>query len=190
MPSLTASNRPPAAPNLRGVPRLRSHAVTPWVARLSAVCVWGVAGFVTAYGVLAWLGRSQPVALPAAPWVAPEIDSQAVARALGALPVVNDPVAPQPDASGRYTLMGVVAEGHASGAAHSRRQAGGVALIATDGQRARPYAVGAQLEGRWVVHAVTQRTVVLRPTGVQVPTGAAAYEGSVPGTITLAVPKP
>lgn len=113
-----------------------------------------------------------------------------MARALGALPVVSGPTAPPPDASGRYALLGVVAEGNtSSGTAQVRRQAGGVALIATDGQRARTYAVGAQLDGRWVVHAVTPRTVVLRPAGTQVPT-AAGPDDSVPGAITLVVSKP
>lgn len=146
-----------------------------------------MAGFVTAYWVLAWMGQGAPTALPAQPWAAPEVDSQAVARALGAQPVVSGPAVPPPDASGRYALLGVVAEG--AGASQARRSHGGVALIATDGQRARPYAVGAPVDGRWVVHSVTNRSVVLRPMGVSEPAGGQQSPENV-GAITLVLPKP
>ena len=169
-------------------PRLRSFGPAQWAARLSAVSVWGVAGFVTAYWVLAWVGQGAPTVLPAQPWMAPEVDSQAVARALGALPVVSGPVAPPPDASGRYVLLGVVAEGGGVSSAH--RSHGGVALIATDGQRARPYAVGATVDGRWVVQAVANRTVVLRPMGVSEPVGVPQTPENAPGAITLVLPQP
>lgn len=155
-----------------------------WPARLSALLVWAAAGFVAAYGVLGWLGQSPSTVLPAPPWVVPEVDSQAVARALGAVPVVSGPVAPVPDASGRYALVGVVAQGGVA-AQQTRQPHGGVALVAIDGQRARPYAVGAELDGRWVVDEVTRRTVVLRPVAAGGPAG-----GPVPGTITLTLPKP
>lgn len=150
--------------------------------------LWGVAGFVTAYWILAWVGQGTPTVLPAQPWTAPEVDSQAVARALGAQPVVSGPVTPPPDASGRYALVGVVAEG--GGASSARRSHGGVALIATDGQRARPYAVGATVDGRWVVHSVTNRTVVLRPMEGQELAGNQTTPENAPGAITLVLPKP
>lgn len=133
------------------------------------------------------MGQGASTALPPQPWAAPEVDSQAVARALGAVPVVSGPVAPQPDASGRYVLLGVVAEG--GGIPSARRSHGGVALIATDGQRARPYAVGATVDGRWVVQAVTNRTVVLQPMGAA-PAGKQTTPDNAPGTITLVLPKP
>lgn len=159
-----------------------------WAARLSAVLIWGVAGFVTAYWVLAWIGQGAPTALPTQPWVALEVDSQAVARALGAQPVVSVPVAQSPDAGGRYALVGVVAEGGCASSA--RRSPGGVALIATDGQRARPYSVGATVDGRWKVQSVTNFTVVLRPMGVGIPAGNPQTTENVPGAITLVLPKP
>ncbi len=111
-----------------------------------------------------------------------------MARALGALPVVSGPLVPPPDASGRYALVGVVAEG--GSASQARRSHSGVALIATDGQRAKPYVVGAPVDGRWVVHSVTNRTVVLRPMGVSEAAGGQQTPENVSGAITLAVPKP
>jgi hypothetical protein len=182
--------RQPAALVGARAPRLRTQGVATWPARLSALLVWAAAGFVAAYGVLGWLGQTPATALPASPWVAPEADSQAVARALGAVPVVSGPAAPVPDASGRYALVGVVAQGGTS-AQQARQPHGGVALIATDGQRARPYAVGAQLDGRWVVHDVTRRSVVLRPLGAGSPeAGGEAQPNEGSGAITLVLPKP
>lgn len=167
--------------------RLRPHKSVHWVASVSAVLTWAVAGFVVAYWVLRWVGQSPPVALPL-PMSAPlDIDSQAVARALGAVPVVAGPAAPQPDASGRYLLMGVVADGGQSVAGQSHRVQTGVALIAIDGQRARPYAVGAQVDGRWVVHQVTRRNVVLRPVGVNGAADGAVGTDPLAGSLTLAM---
>lgn len=168
-------------------PRVRQHGPAHWAARLSAVLIWGAAGFVTAYWVVAWVGQGTPTALPAQPWVPPEVDSQAAARALGAQPVDSGPLATPSDASGRYALMGVVADGRE---AQSRRSHSGVALIATDGQRARPYAVGAQVDGRWVVHSVAKRAVVLLPVGATEPAGDQATPENAPGAITLVLPKP
>ena len=90
---------------------MRPAGDAPWAARLSALLVWAVAGYVTAHWVLTWAARGEPTALPPAPWVASDVDTQAVARALGAVPVVAGPVTPTPDATGRYALVGVVAEG-------------------------------------------------------------------------------
>ncbi len=72
----------------------------------------------------------------------------------------------------------------------TRQPHGGVALIATDGQRARPYAVGAQFDGRWVVHEVTRRSVVLRPLGSGSPAAGGAVADEASGAITLVLPKP
>lgn len=88
----------------------------------------------------------------------PQADPQAVIRALGgAEPTAHVMAAAAPDIAARYQLVGVVAEKGGTGSG------GGVALIATDGQRPLPYAVGTRVDGRWVVHQVTSQTVVLRP---------------------------
>ena len=152
-----------------------------WLARLSAVVVWAAVGFGVAWGVLRWVGQTPPVALPALPLSAPDVDTQAVARALGAVPVASGPVAlPAPDVQNRYALVGVVAEKPTGAVGNANRRSGGVALITVDAQRARPYAVGTVVDGRWVVHQVGQREVVLR-----------AADGRAEGaSLTLALPKP
>jgi general secretion pathway protein C len=75
----------------------------------------------------------------------------------------------------RYTLAGVMAVGRDG---HT-----GVALIATDGQKAKPYRVGADVDGRWRVQSVSARTVVLSP----LPSVVHA-ESQGPMTLTLPVP--
>lgn len=111
----------------------------------------------------------------------PQADPQAVIRALGggqaAAPVISTAA---PDMAARYQLVGVVAEKGGAGSG------GGVALIATDGQRPLPYAVGTRVDGRWVVHQVTSQTVVLRPFAAS--GGAQAADHS--GVLTLRLAKP
>lgn len=41
----------------------------------------------------------------------------------------------------------------------------GAALIAVDGKPAKPYRVGAVVDGQWVLSAVQPRRVVLAPQG-------------------------
>jgi len=87
------------------------------------------------------------------------VDPQAVARALGG---GNRPIAAASgqDTSGRnpYVLVGVVAD-----PAHS-----GAALISVDGKPAKPYRVGAVVDGSLVLQSVTGRKAVLTdgPKGV------------------------
>lgn len=80
------------------------------------------------------------------------VDPQAVARALGG---GNRPIAVAggQDTSGRnpYVLVGVVAN-----PAHS-----GAALISVDGKPAKPYRVGAVVDGSLVLQSVTARKAVL-----------------------------
>lgn len=188
MSLFNALSQPASSPTGR-VPRLRPRGAVQWPARLSAVLVWGVVGFVTAHWVLALMGQREHTALPVQPWVASEVDSQAVARALGAVPIASGPAAPLPDASGRYTLVGVVAEGGGTRLQSAPSQQG-VALIAIDGQRARPYAVGSLMDGRWVVLTVTSRAVVLRAADGREPAGASKASNDTPSVITLGLPRP
>jgi general secretion pathway protein C len=81
----------------------------------------------------------------------PAVDSQAVARALGAGPVAVSPTAEQPPPASRFTLLGVVADAYS----------GGVALISVDGKPARPFAVGAPVDGRLLLQSVTGRRAAL-----------------------------
>lgn len=126
-----------------------------WLPWLGGVLAWSLAGFSVAYWVLRWSAHTPAVALPvvaAAPAVA---DSQAVARALGAVRPAPGPAAALPVASAsRYVLTGVVAPVNPG--------AGGVALIAVEGQKPNPYRVGAVLDGRWRVQSIDRRAVQLQ----------------------------
>ena len=71
----------------------------------------------------------------------------AAARSLGAAPVV----AAAPTLASRFQLQGVMAGGPNAGAA----------LIAVDGKAAKPYRVGAELEGGLVLQSVQGRQAAL-----------------------------
>jgi len=139
-----------------------------WWPVLAAGLFWLVAGLSAGYWVLQAWGRTPVVPVAGAPLLGSEPDTALVARALG----VQGPVAVTSEATAapasRYSLLGVVAS------AGSSRQ--GAALIAVDDQPARPYRVGATLEGGLVLQSVGRTTVRLGPSL------------SGPGTVELAVP--
>ena len=120
---------------------------SPWGLRLATLALWALAGASVVY----WgLRLSAPAAGPAfAPPPAEPIaaDPQALARLLGATPVVATPSA-APAASSRFVLLGVLT-GTTSG--------GGAALIAIDGKPARPYRVGATVEPGLVLQSLGRR---------------------------------
>ena len=125
-----------------------------WRVRLATLALWALAGA----GALYWaLALAAPAAGPA-PGAAPpalRIDSQAVARLLGAGAAQPSIQQGAPAAPARLVLHGVLA-GSQSG--------GGAALIAIDGQPARPYRVGAVVEPGLVVQSLSRREVLLGPT--------------------------
>lgn len=136
-----------------------------WGTRLATLALAALAAASAMYWVLKWPAAPAPISAADSPPAAP-VDSAAVARALGggAAPVMNA-VAP---ASSRFSLAGVV-----SGGVHR-----GAALIAIDGKPAKPYRVGAVVDGQWVLSSVQPRRAVLAPQG-----GGAADAG-----ITLELP--
>jgi general secretion pathway protein C len=126
-----------------------------------AFLVWLMAGFSVAYWVLRWMGHSPVTPVPVAVPTEQPADAHAVARALGAQRV-SAPAAAVASAPSRYVLTGVVAPA-ATGRSSQGGERSGVALIAIEGQRPSPYRVGAVLDGRWRVHSVERRSVVLQP---------------------------
>ena len=74
-------------------------------------------------------------------------------------------VAAAPTLASRFQLQGVMAGGPNAGAA----------LIAVDGKAAKPYRVGAALEGGLVLQSVQRRSVRLAPSG-----NGQAFELSLP----------
>ncbi len=138
---------------------------SPWSVRLSTLALWALAA---ASAVFWGLRLSTPVSLPAAPASPAPVaapDVQAIARLLGA---VSSPPAPgaATTAGSRYALLGVLTD---------RDGTGGAALIAVAGQPAKPFRVGARVDGDLVLQALGPREARLGPSG------AAA-------TLTLALP--
>ena len=121
------------------------------VPAVAAGLLWLAAGLSTGYWVLHAVGRSPVTPLAVAPPPAIQVDSSAVARVLGAPPLVaSAPSAPAVTGT-QYNLLGVVASS----------ADGGAALIGVNGQPPRPYRVGASLEGGLVLQAVSRRSVRL-----------------------------
>jgi len=96
----------------------------------------------------------------------PVVDPQAVARALGGGVAVAAAPTTQAPAASRFALLGVVAD----------TSSGGAALIAVDGKPARPFAVGASVDGRLVLQSVTGRRATL------------AADRNGPAEVTLELP--
>ena len=137
-----------------------------WAPRLATLLLWALAGATAVYWGLK-LSASPAGTAPAAAAPEPVVtDTQALARLLGASPVLAAAEA-APSAASRFVLMGVLA-GTASG--------GGAALIAVDGKPAKPYRVGANVEPG----------LVLQSLG----TGAARLGASMDGATTLALEMP
>ena len=137
-----------------------------WAPRLATLLLWALAGATAVYWGLklsASPGGTAPAAAAPEPMVT---DTQALARLLGASPVLAAAEA-APSAASRFVLMGVLA-GTASG--------GGAALIAVDGKPAKPYRVGANVEPGLVLQSLGK--------------GAARLGASMDGATTLALEMP
>ena len=132
---------------------VRSASSKPWPALLAGA-LWLIAGLSAGYWVLQAWGRSPVTPVPALASAPPVVDVVLLARALGALPAAA-PVAEAASAAvSRFALQGVVAVGSARGAA----------LIAVDGQPARPFRLGAEVVAGLVLQAVTAQQVRLGAT--------------------------
>ncbi|KLR59752.1 MULTISPECIES: type II secretion system protein N [Diaphorobacter] len=137
-----------------------------WAPRLATLLLWALAGATAVYWGLK-LSASPGGTAPAAAAPEPVVtDTQALARLLGASPVLAAAEA-APSAASRFVLMGVLA-GTASG--------GGAALIAVDGKPAKPYRVGANVEPGLVLQSLGK--------------GAARLGASMDGATTLALEMP
>ncbi|WP_422843951.1 type II secretion system protein N [Acidovorax sp. M2(2025)] len=140
-----------------------------WGVRLGTLALWAAAGA----SVVFWgLRLSAPPAsgmVPVAPPAPLAPDAQALARLLGAAPAqaAAPSAAPVAPLASRFTLVGVLS---------GRNSGGGAALIAVDGQPAKPYRVGAVVAEGLVLQALGPRQAQL---------GAAA-DG--PANVTLDMP--
>ncbi|RZI92408.1 MAG: hypothetical protein EOP78_13725 [Variovorax sp.] len=129
----------------------QAYAPARWPAASSTVLLWGLAAASVIFWGMRLSAPSDLIAPPAVtggPIVAP--DSVALSRLLGGVPIeATVPVVPE--ASSRFALLGVVADGDRQGAA----------LIAVDGKAARPFRVGSKVGEGYVLQAVTTRAATL-----------------------------
>jgi general secretion pathway protein C len=142
-----------------------------WWSRLATTGVWLLLGLSATYWLLQWRSAQQatavraPVASTAAPVL--NLDAAELAKVLGATAAAPVASAPVVSASTRFNLVGVV------------RVAGrsSVAVIAVDGQAAKPYRVGSEVEPGFVLTSVGPKSADLAP------------EVGLPATMTLELPK-
>lgn len=123
------------------------------VLALSTALVWAAA----AYSLVGWVLRDNPIASGASGSIASEqvvtdtLDSQAVARALGAQVQVAQAA---PTLASRFQLVGVL-----NGDADT-----GVALISVDGKTAKPFRIGKSVAEGLVVQSTQAKRVQLGAT--------------------------
>jgi len=149
-------------------------------ARWFAFVVWAlVAGSAVFWGFKLFV--KAPAAPPHTQVVAPGAAMRGdLTRLFGPdAPLAAADAAPEPPASARFQLLGVVAP-------RSPKAGEGLALIAVDGRTARAYRVGAVVDGDNVLQSVRARGASLGPRGgeavlaLEIPLPAAAATGTLP----------
>ena len=143
---------------------MQTNAFQVWGIRLATLVLAALAALSATYWVLkSTHANSVSAVAPAAGFST--LDPLALARALGGGGVVA-PVGVPVAGNTPYVLVGVLADS----------QHGGAALIAVDGKAAKPYRVGAAVDGNLVLQSVVGRRAVL----------AASVDG--PAQVTLELP--
>ena len=122
-----------------------------WWLRIATFLLAALAAASATYWVLKWSAPAAPApaAAPAAS-AATQTDPQGVARLLGGGQVASAATVVDRTAS-RFKLTGVVASGSSNS----------YALIATDGQAAKPYRIGAAVSDALVLQSVAIRSAAL-----------------------------
>ncbi|HSO44411.1 MAG TPA: type II secretion system protein N [Rhodoferax sp.] len=141
-----------------------------WPARLSTFVLAALAAASMVFWGLRW---TEPPGTPrdSGDWSGQRpIDTARVAQLLGASasPVGDEVTAPVSNAAANYKLEGVIAQGRNSGR--------GSALIAIDGEKAKPYKVGDRLSDDLVLQSVSARGAALAPSS------------AAPATVQLELP--
>jgi general secretion pathway protein C len=137
-----------------------------WQSRAVTFLLAATAAASVAYWVLKWPAPNGTLRTTTAEPSAPPIDSAKVAQLLGANPVGASAPTPSVAAASRYKLIGVIAQGQQSGSA----------LIAIDGQPAKPYRVGDAVGDDLVLRSVKAKGATL----------GASKQGA--GSVTLELP--
>lgn len=142
---------------------MQTNAFQVWGTRLATLVLAALAALSGTYWALkSTHANSVSTAVPATSSAG--MDPQALAKALGGGGAVAS-AGVQAAPSTAYVLVGVLAD----------RQHGGAALISVDGKAAKPYRVGAAVDGGLVLQSVTGRRAVL----------AAGVDGPVQMTLEL-----
>lgn len=138
-------------------PRMVTNSLnSKWGLRLGTLALWAAAGASVVYWGLRLSGGGPSTVAPAVPVAALAPDAQALARLLGAVPAAGvAPAVVTASADSRFALIGVLS---------GRTSGGGAALIAIDGQPAKPYRVGAVVEPGLVLLSLGPRQAALGPT--------------------------
>jgi len=137
-------------------PRMVTNSLSSkWGPRFGTLVLWAAAGASVVYWGMRLSGAGPSTVAPPVPVAALAPDAQAMARLLGAAPAASvAPAAPAASVASRFALIGVLS-GRSSG--------GGAALIAVDGQPAKPYRVGTVVEPGLVLLSLGPRQAALGP---------------------------
>ena len=133
-----------------------TNSYSKWSVRSGTLALWAAAGASVVFWGLRLSAPSTSALAPAVSFAPVAPDAQALARLLGAGPVVTAaaPAAPGASLASRFLLVGVLS---------GRRSGGGAALIAVDGKPAKPFRVGATVDEGLVVQALGPRQAQLGP---------------------------
>lgn len=124
-----------------------------WRVRVSTLILWAAAGACLVFWALRLATPAGAAIVAVAPPAPVSVDLQALAQVLGAGPAL--PVAQAPAAPSRYTLLGLLA---------GRDSGRGGAVIGVNGQAAKAFAVGAQVDDGLVLQSVGVQEARLGPT--------------------------
>ncbi|MES2186080.1 MAG: type II secretion system protein N [Pseudomonadota bacterium] len=133
---------------------MRPFSATRWAPPAATAVLWALAaGSALFWGLRLSGPASAPAYAPIAASEAPDADAGALGRVLGAVRSEAPQAAP---AASRFVLLGVLADVSSGG---------GAALLAVDGQPARPFRVGSTVAPGYVLQSVGRRRAVLGATG-------------------------
>ena len=152
--------------------------------RWTGFFIWALVAASTAFWGIKIFAATRPVP-PGAQAPQAVAANGPMERLFGAVAVQTAAAAPSHPESERFQLVGVIAPPNGSGQ-------GGYAIVSMDTQPARPWHVGATLDGNTTLLSVTKRGAEFGPAGgptafaLQLPEPAAAETG----TLTAAVSQP
>ena len=152
--------------------------------RVSAFVIWAL----VAASVVFWALRLGTRGPSAPPYTLPVGDAPLprgdLSRLLGSAPAASA-VAAAPELSSRFRLVGVAAP------LASAPQGFGIALLSIDGKPARPFRVGAHVDGDLLLRSVAQRSAAFGPASgatsftLELPARPPPATGTLPGVTSM-----